>query len=90
MRDMGLSEYCMDINTLRADQLIEKIQDLEKNASGLKLLIRRKTEEFRKALDEQYKLIFDFVLGNAGVPEGVQRKKTAESVHLGMSQGRAS
>lgn len=59
MDAMGLSEYCLDINTLDADCLITKIQVLEENATKLKLLIREKTEEFRKALDEQYELIFN-------------------------------
>lgn len=58
MGAMGLSEYCLDIHTLQANSLIEKILDLEKNARELKGLIRQKTEEFRKALDEQYELIF--------------------------------
>lgn len=59
MDTMGLSEYCLDINTLDADCLIAKIHLLEKNASKLKLLIRQKTEELRKVLDEQYELIFN-------------------------------
>src|SRR5436309_8896410 len=53
MDAMGLSQYCLDINTLDSNILIEKIRDLERNASKLKPLIRLKTEEFRKALDEQ-------------------------------------
>src|SRR5207245_1493100 len=59
MDAMGLSQYCLDINTLDSNILIEKIRDLQKNASQLKPLIRLKTEEFRKALDEQYELIFN-------------------------------
>jgi polysaccharide pyruvyl transferase WcaK-like protein len=59
MDAMGLSQYCLDINTLDSNILIEKIRDLEKNASKLKPLIRRKTEEFRTALHEQYELIFN-------------------------------
>ncbi len=78
MDAMGLSEYCLDINTLDSDRLIEKIRDLEKNASLLKLLIRRKTEEFRKALDEQYKLIFNDICGQMGATEGVQKNMNAQ------------
>jgi polysaccharide pyruvyl transferase WcaK-like protein len=59
MSAMGLSEYCLDINNLKADRLIEKFCDLEINASKLKPLIREKVREFRKALDEQYKFIFN-------------------------------
>jgi polysaccharide pyruvyl transferase WcaK-like protein len=59
MSAMGLSMYCLDINDLKADRLIEKFCDLETNASKLKPLIREKVGEFRGALDEQYKLIFN-------------------------------
>jgi polysaccharide pyruvyl transferase WcaK-like protein len=57
MRQMGLSEYCQDINRLNADRLIEQFCDLEKNAERLRPLIEHKTEEFRRALDEQYNCI---------------------------------
>lgn len=59
MSSMGLSEYCLDINDLKADTLIEKVCDLEKNADKLRSLIREKVGECRKALDEQYKFIFN-------------------------------
>lgn|SRR5215467_2415283 len=62
MRAMGLSEYCLDIHTLSADNVITKIRHLEKNASALKSSIKKKNEEFRKALDEQYALIFGNIL----------------------------
>lgn len=58
METMGLSEYCQDINCLDADRLIEQFCDLEKNAERLRFLIKQKTEEFRRALDEQYSFIF--------------------------------
>jgi polysaccharide pyruvyl transferase WcaK-like protein len=62
MNTMGLSDYCLDINDLKADQLIEKIRAIKINAPKLKLLIREKNEELRKALEEQYEFIF---AGNA-------------------------
>jgi polysaccharide pyruvyl transferase WcaK-like protein len=58
MRQMGLSEYCQDIKHLRADRLIEQFRDMERNAERLKASIRRRTQECRTALDEQYDLIF--------------------------------
>jgi hypothetical protein len=58
MSEMGLSEYCLDINDLRADCLIEKFCDLEKNSDIIKPSIKSKAKEFREALDEQYKCIF--------------------------------
>jgi len=59
MSNMGLSEYCQDINNLDSDRLIEQFCDLERNAEKLRPLIRQKREEFRKALDEQYNFIFN-------------------------------
>jgi len=59
MSAMGLSAYCLDINDLKADMLIAKFCDLETNASKLKPLIRERVREFRKALDEQYRFIFN-------------------------------
>jgi polysaccharide pyruvyl transferase WcaK-like protein len=58
MEDMGLREYCQDIKELDADKLIEQFCQLEKNADSLRLKIGQKAEEFRKALDDQYNLIF--------------------------------
>ena len=66
MSAMGLSGYCLDINELKADRLIEKLCDLEKNSSKLKPLIREKIGEFRKELDEQYKFIFSNDCPNEG------------------------
>jgi polysaccharide pyruvyl transferase WcaK-like protein len=57
MRQMGLLEYCQDINDLQADRLIEQVCSLEENAERLRPLIKHKTEEFRRALDEQYSFI---------------------------------
>jgi polysaccharide pyruvyl transferase WcaK-like protein len=58
MRNMGLEEYCHDFNDMNASRLIEQFQRLEMNAEKLKPVIRQKVEQSRKALDEQYKLIF--------------------------------
>jgi polysaccharide pyruvyl transferase WcaK-like protein len=58
MSAMGLSSYCLDINDLNGDMLIEKFRDLKTNALKLKPLIRARVNEFRDALNEQYKRIF--------------------------------
>jgi polysaccharide pyruvyl transferase WcaK-like protein len=58
MDQMGLSEYCQDINHMNADKLIEQFQAVERNAEKLKPIIREKVEQARKALDEQYGIIF--------------------------------
>jgi polysaccharide pyruvyl transferase WcaK-like protein len=57
MEEMGMSEYCQDLNHLNAERLIEQFCNLEKNADRLKALIKQKTEEFRSALENQYRLI---------------------------------
>jgi polysaccharide pyruvyl transferase WcaK-like protein len=61
MNYMGLAEYCQDINHMNASRLIEQFQGAEKNAEKLKPLIRQRVEQSRKALDEQYKLIFESI-----------------------------
>ena len=58
MEEMGLSDYCHDINDMNADRLMAQFQDMERNAEKLKAVIRQKVEQSRKALDEQYSLIF--------------------------------
>jgi polysaccharide pyruvyl transferase WcaK-like protein len=66
MRGMGLSEYCLNINNLTSDQLVRLFRDLERNNDTIKPSIRAKTAEFRKALDEQYELVFRKMLaGNS-------------------------
>jgi polysaccharide pyruvyl transferase WcaK-like protein len=59
MSAMGLSDYCLDINDLKTNQLMGKLADAELNADRLRALIRTKVGEFREALDEQYSLIFN-------------------------------
>jgi polysaccharide pyruvyl transferase WcaK-like protein len=58
MAEMGLSDYCLDINALRGDLLMSKFRALEANADSLKLMIGEKVERFREQLDEQYRAIF--------------------------------
>jgi polysaccharide pyruvyl transferase WcaK-like protein len=62
MQDMGLQEYCQDIKQLNAEKLIEQFCKLEKNAGSLRQMIRAKVTDCRKALDEQYSLIFKDLL----------------------------
>ena len=59
MSEMGLLEYCLDINHLKAERLMERFCELEKNAEKLRPIIRKKTIKCRAALDEQYRLIFE-------------------------------
>ena len=54
MSQMGLAEYCQDINSLNADRLIEQFCLLQQNADSVKHMIKEKVEACRDALDEQY------------------------------------
>jgi polysaccharide pyruvyl transferase WcaK-like protein len=67
MSEMGLSQYCHDINHMNAARLIEQFQDVERNAAKLKLVISQRVEQSRKALEEQYRLIFKGVAGDVAV-----------------------
>ena len=58
MSQLGLSQYCQDINELHSDRLIECFQELEKNAEQVKAQIKMRVAEFRARLDEQYAVIF--------------------------------
>jgi polysaccharide pyruvyl transferase WcaK-like protein len=58
MDQMGLSEYCQDIQQLSVEKLIDKFCRMEENAPKLKQIIRERNEEHRRALDDQYRRIF--------------------------------
>jgi len=62
MQDMGLAEYCQDIKKLDSAKFIEQFCRLEQNSESLKPMIRAKVEDCRRALDEQYDLIFKDLL----------------------------
>lgn len=57
MSAMGLSEYCVWIDRLQANDLIGRVLSMEENSGNLKSLIATRNEEFRAALEEQYGII---------------------------------
>ena len=57
MDQMGLADYCLDINHLRADDLISRFRLLEANTEQLRTVIAEKVRECRDELDEQYAVI---------------------------------
>jgi polysaccharide pyruvyl transferase WcaK-like protein len=61
MNAIGLPEYCLDINNLSGDQLITKACDVENDGERIRYTIRKKMREFRAALEEQYKIIFNAI-----------------------------
>jgi polysaccharide pyruvyl transferase WcaK-like protein len=58
MSETGLSEYCHDINQINADTLIAQFQALVRNADDVRQKILQRVETSRRALDEQYELLF--------------------------------
>ncbi len=59
MAGMGMAEYCQSIDPLDLGRLTERFIQLERNRDLLKPLIARRVEDYRRALDDQYALIFD-------------------------------
>lgn len=59
MSQVGLGQYCHDINGLSADWLIQQFRQLCHNADSVKRMIRDKVNTNRRALDKQYEIIFD-------------------------------
>lgn len=62
MAELGLAKYCLHIDKLDVRKLIERFIELDKHAGTLKPYIKQKTEEYRRALDEQYAAIFNDLL----------------------------
>ena len=58
MEGPDLAKYNVHIDHLDANTLIGKFIELERNSDEVKLHISRKVEEYRTALDKQYRLIF--------------------------------
>jgi polysaccharide pyruvyl transferase WcaK-like protein len=58
MAMMGMSDYCLEMGGLNADQLIDTFGRLEANAHTLGPSIRQRITAFRQALDQQYDMLF--------------------------------
>jgi polysaccharide pyruvyl transferase WcaK-like protein len=61
MEAMGLSTYCLSMNDLTIEPLIQRFCELARNAPALKSLIEDRVVEFRDALNEQYDLIAGYL-----------------------------
>ena len=68
MNEMGLSAYCHDIDHMNASKLIEQFQSLEKHSTETRETIRKGVEAQRRALEEQYSLLFDELARTYGLP----------------------
>ena len=58
MNEMGLAEYCQDINDLSADRLIDQFCQLQEHGGRIKEMIAQRICACQDALDEQYGIIF--------------------------------
>jgi polysaccharide pyruvyl transferase WcaK-like protein len=58
MNTLNMSKYCLDIDGLSGQALIEAFSDLEANETEIASVIRRKTQQFREEMDRQYRAIF--------------------------------
>jgi polysaccharide pyruvyl transferase WcaK-like protein len=61
MNQMGLSEYCQDIQKLNGEKLAAQFCQLEKNADILKQAIAARAAESRDALEVQYRLLLNIL-----------------------------
>jgi polysaccharide pyruvyl transferase WcaK-like protein len=58
MSQMGLSEYCQDINLLSSGALIEQFCRLQQNAPRVKRIVAERVTNSRNALNVQYGILF--------------------------------
>jgi polysaccharide pyruvyl transferase WcaK-like protein len=58
MAMVGMSDYCLEMRGLKADQLIDALRRLETEAHTLRLSIRDRITGFRQTLDQQYDVLF--------------------------------
>jgi polysaccharide pyruvyl transferase WcaK-like protein len=58
MSSMGLSEYCLEIDSLNVDDLMRTISEAERNRDALISMIKERTNSHRLALEEQYHSIY--------------------------------
>lgn len=54
---VGLGRYSQPIDNLKVDALVDQFIELEGRLEEIKPLLRQRTEEYRKLLDEQYRLV---------------------------------
>lgn len=66
--EIGLGEFCQDIEHIDIEGLVGQITRLEEHSENIRSEIDQRIEEYRKALDEQYDRIFGGGIAKAAVP----------------------
>jgi polysaccharide pyruvyl transferase WcaK-like protein len=58
MEDLGLSEYCQDLDRLDIDTLMDQFRKLIESREEIVAGLEKKREQYRRETEEQYSLIF--------------------------------
>lgn len=58
LTDLGLAQYLVPLENLRADDLVARFKQMDGDAERLRSYIRGELEKYRQALDEQYASLF--------------------------------
>jgi polysaccharide pyruvyl transferase WcaK-like protein len=79
MAGVGAEDYCVDAKDLDVPRLMERFASLEKDVDRFRLAMTAKAEEYRRALDEQYALMFAGLRATAPWPLRPQTEPLAAS-----------
>ena len=79
MSQMGLADYCHDMNGLNVRLLTDTFRTLESQAENVKMLINDKAAECGRALDQQYEVICSFLRSAEWGPAIVAPKESRTS-----------
>ena len=58
MEDLGLSEYCQDLDRLDIDTLMDQFRKVMESRTEIVAGLEKKREQYRRETEEQYSLIF--------------------------------
>lgn len=61
MTDTGQTEYCLPIDSFDVETLKERFISLEMNSNNIKEQLAKRVQEYRDALDKQYKHLFEIL-----------------------------
>jgi len=75
LQGCGLGEYCQSIEGVDLERLIAQFIQLESQADGLRIELRRKSDEYRSLLNEQYRQVLELSeTKQARAPQGEPRR----------------
>jgi polysaccharide pyruvyl transferase WcaK-like protein len=58
MESLGLSEYCLNIDTVEEKTLIERFTSLENSREAIRNRLRQRVADYRAELQAQYEIVF--------------------------------